>query len=153
MYKCRGIFRLVVPLIWSEVSCYICFTVHTTCYMKYLHIRYIYIFVVCTWRKNIRNLYPGIPLHNNFFFISITDYQKCVSVRQQLDAQMNENSLVKEVSLQFYSELIGSKNDNIKVIPSEIQEFPFPNWSKSTSSSSKFTSSFLLWWRKTPWQY
>ena len=27
----------------------------------------------------------------------------------------------------FYSELIGSKNDNIHVIPSEIQEFPSPN--------------------------
>ena len=25
----------------------------------------------------------------------------------------------------YYSELIGSKNDNIQVLPSEIQEFPF----------------------------
>ena len=53
----------------------------------------------------------------------------------------------------LYSELIGSKNDNIQVIPSEIQEFPSPNWSKYTSSSSKFTSNVLHWWRKTPWQY
>ena len=53
----------------------------------------------------------------------------------------------------FYSKLIGSKNDNIQVLPSEIQEFPSTSWSKSTSSSSKFTSSVLHWWRKTPWQY
>ena len=39
--------------------------------------------------------------------------------------------------MMFYSELIGSRNDNIQVLPSEIQEFPSTSWSKSTSSSSK----------------
>ena len=50
-------------------------------------------------------------------------------------------------------EVNGSKYDNILVILSEIQEFPSTDWKKSTPSSLKFTSRFLLWWRKTPWQY
>ena len=59
----------------------------------------------------------------------------------------------KKIILILYSELIGSKNDNIQVLPTEIQEFPSTSWSKSTSSSSKFTSSILHWWRNTLWQY
>ena len=45
----------------------------------------------------------------------------------------------------YYSKLNGSKYYNIQVILSEVQEFPSTNLSKSTSSSSEFTSRFLLW--------
>ncbi len=32
------------------------------------------------------------------FIFLFTDYQKCIQTRQQLDAQQNENTMVKEVS-------------------------------------------------------
>ena len=36
-------------------------------------------------------------LANNFYHHLFSDLQKCISARQQLDAQLNENTLVKEV--------------------------------------------------------
>ena len=68
--------------------------------------------------------------------------------------QFSSNKREQLFPVYCYSKLIGSKNDNlIQVLPSEIQEFPSASWSKRTSSSSKFTSSVLHWWRNTLWQY
>ena len=101
--------------------------------------------------------------------ILISHFAKCKRDNKSYHGTRKQNVLMKQYtpssnkiqisclihsrSQGHYSELIGSKNDNIQVIPSEIQVFPSPNWSKYTSSSSKFTSSVLHWWRKTPWQY
>ena len=81
-------------------------------------------------------------------------YRKCVKQDGRPRVRLcGEKNIQIISSICLIANWMEAKTDYIQVILSEIQVFPSQNWSKSTSSPSKFTSRFLLWWRKTPCQY
>ena len=50
-------------------------------------------------------------LDTTLLFYFVADIQKAVTVRQKLDAQLNENTLVKEVKVLFSTSKITKGND------------------------------------------